>query len=141
MGSSLALPYVYSWCDLPYGIQNNILYFLFSRSHPNHTYHFCNSSLYHPSHYGTASYVSPSESFAWSRPVHSTSRHTPTTMTCQAKAQISAPMSSTQQIMNSMVTCSYFPHVTCVAYDKQLLHASKEDVAILVSYIYNSQDY
>jgi hypothetical protein len=47
-------------------------------------------------------------------------------------------MSSTRQIVSSTVTCSYFPRVTHVAYDKQLLHASKEDVAMSVLYMYNS---
>jgi hypothetical protein len=96
LGSSLALPYVYSLCGLQYDIQNNVLYFLFGRSHPNLTYHFRNPSRYHPSRYGTASYyISLSWSFTWSHLVHSTSHHTPATATGQAKAQIWAPMSST----------------------------------------------
>jgi hypothetical protein len=48
-------------------------------------------------------------------------------------------MSSPQQIVSSTVTCSCFHHVARDAYDKQLLHGSKEDEAMLVSYMYNSQ--
>jgi hypothetical protein len=57
----------------------------------------------------------------------------------QAKAQIWAPMSSTRQVLSSMVTCSYLPRVTRLTYDKQLLHESKEDEAMSVSYMCNSQ--
>jgi hypothetical protein len=57
----------------------------------------------------------------------------------QATAQIWAPMSSPQQIVSSTVTCNCFPRVARVAYDRQLLHGSKEDEATLVSYMYNSQ--
>jgi hypothetical protein len=56
-----------------------------------------------------------------------------------AKAKIWAPMSSTQQIVSSMVTYSCFPHVAHSAYDRQLLQASTEYEATLVSYMYSSQ--
>jgi hypothetical protein len=122
------------------GRWNNVLYFLFGRSHQNHIYHCRNPSPYHPSCYGsTSSFVFPFRSFAWPRLIHSPARHTLGTPTGQAKAQIWAPMSSTWQILSSMVTCSYFPRVTRITYDRQLLYASKEDEATLVSYLYNSQ--
>jgi hypothetical protein len=114
--------------------------FLFGQSHRNHTYHCRNPSPYHPSHYGSASsFVSRFGSFAWPRLVHSPVRHTPVTVMGQANAQIWAPMSSTRQILSSTMTCSYFPRVTHVAYDRRLLHGSKEDEATLMSYMYNSQ--
>jgi hypothetical protein len=56
----------------------------------------------------------------------------------QAKAQIWAPISSTRQILSNTVTFSYYPRLTCVTYDKQLLHGSKEDEAMSVPYMYNS---
>jgi hypothetical protein len=86
LGCSLALPYVYSWCGLNCVRRNNVLYFLFGRSHPNHTYHSRNPSPYHPSRYRSASsFISPSGSFTWPCPVHGPSRHTPTTMTGSSK--------------------------------------------------------
>jgi hypothetical protein len=138
-GSSLALAYVYSWCGLHCGRQNNILYSWFGRNNPNHTYHCSNSSPYHPSHYRCASSsISPFTSFAWPRPIHSPAPHTPANATGQAKAQIWPPMSSPQQLASSTMTCSYFTRVARVTYNKQLLHGSKEDESTSVSCMYNS---
>jgi hypothetical protein len=57
----------------------------------------------------------------------------------QATTQIWPPISSPQQIVSRTVTCSCFPRVARVTYDKQLLHGSKEDEAALVLYIYHLQ--
>jgi hypothetical protein len=104
------------------------------------TYHCRNTSPYRPSRYETtSSYVSHFVSFTWPRSVYSSSYHTPATKTGQANAQIWALMSSNRWILSSTVTYSYFPHTTCVTYYKQLLHVTKEDEAMSVSYIYNLQ--
>jgi hypothetical protein len=60
--------------------------------------------------------------------------------TDQVTTQIWALMSSPQQIVSSMVTHSYFPHVANTVYERQLLHGCKEDEATLVPYMYNSQN-
>jgi hypothetical protein len=120
-GSSLVIPYVYSRCGLRHGRRNNALYSLFGQSHLNYTYYCRNPSSYRPSCYkSVSSSISLSASFAWPRLIHSPTRHTTVTAMGQAKAQIWAPIFSPQQIMNSTVTCTYFPRAAHVAYDRQL---------------------
>jgi hypothetical protein len=134
-------PLLMSIHGVAFTVTNGIMYFIFHLVEVTRTIHIIIVTLLLIVHLVTEALLLPSSlphlSHGHIRDIILPPIHRPLRWIKQI-LKSSRPMSSPQQIASNTMTFSYSPHVAHVAYDTRLLHGSKEDEAMLVSYIYNS---